>query len=175
MTWPFEEGSAGLITNMSAEEHEGPEPVSQADYGPPENEMPAVLPAGVSWHGDGIVVAIPVLLVYTTGTELLILCRARQSEPRSEVPSGTKESMERSQAIGDGLRGLRANGRPVELLRGAHGERGFSYRAWAAFLDGPGAAPADITFSLEWSGTENAEHRVTGISEAAAASEVLWP
>ena len=39
-----------------------------------------VLDPGVVWRGAGIVVAIPALLVYTTGAELLILCRTRHGQ-----------------------------------------------------------------------------------------------
>jgi hypothetical protein len=136
--------------------------IIEALHEPPVNELPVVLATpDMIWRGDGIVVAIPSLLIYTTGAELLILSRTRHTQMRD---------IKYAQATGEALQGLRANGIPVELLGGEHHDHGFTYRAWIPFL----AERGDITFDLEWPGVERATRRVPGIREAAAKAVLLW-
>jgi hypothetical protein len=137
-----------------------------AQHEPPPNELPAVLAPALTWRGDEIIMAIPSLLVYTTGVELLLICRTRAAQVRNT------ESVRATRAA---LRGLIANGRPVELQQGSGHEHGFTYQAWVAFEHSQQADPSgDITFELDWPGIEPARHRVTGIREAAAGAVVLW-
>ncbi|HMH90979.1 MAG TPA: GrpB family protein [Streptosporangiaceae bacterium] len=137
-----------------------------AQHEPPPNELPAVLAPALTWPGDEIIMAIPSLLVYTTGVDLLLIYRTRAEQPRDT---------ENARATAAALRGLTANGRPVELQHGRHDEHGFTYRAWVPFEHSQRADPSgDITFELDWPGIEPARHRVTGIREAAAQAVVLW-
>jgi GrpB-like predicted nucleotidyltransferase (UPF0157 family) len=137
-----------------------------AQHEPPPNELPAVLAPALTWPGDEIIMAIPALLVYTTGVELLLIYSTRAAQPRDT---------EHARATGAALRGLTANGRPVGLHHGSYREHGFTYQAWVPFEHSRRADPSgDLTFELDWPGIEPARHRVTGIREAAARAVVLW-
>jgi hypothetical protein len=136
------------------------------DYGPPENELPVVVPApDLVWRGDGIVFAIPSLQVYTTGAELLILCRSTRAQIRD---------VEHSRSTARALDGLRADGHHVGLLGGEHKDHGFTYRAWTTFSEDIPDVDGVVTFTLDWPGTDPAEHRVAGLREAASRVVVLW-
>ena len=132
-------------------------------YGPPKNEIPAVLGAGVVWHGEGTGLAVPSLLVYSAGAELLILYLTKAPQP---------QATERVRATDDALRGLKVNGRSVDLLGGEYHAYGFSQRAWVAFHEGD---LQGLTFTLDWPGIEPARHRVDGLQEAVSQVTVLWP
>jgi hypothetical protein len=135
---------------------------------PPGNELPVVLATpGVTWRGDGIVFAIPSLLAYTTGAELLIMYRTRHRQPRD---------IEHARATGEALQNLKANGIPVTLLGGQHYDLGFTYRAWAPFAwDGRDLIPGgDLTLELGWPEVQPAEHRVPGIRETSGRAVILW-
>jgi hypothetical protein len=142
--------------------------IVQAAHGPPENELPAVLAprAAIMWRGDGIVIAVPSLLAYSTGVWLLILCRTRDEEPRA---------IEHTRATSDALRGLTANSRAVELLGGEYAEHGFTYRGWVQFHEDGSDFTTGITFRLEWPGITPGEHHVDGLQEATRQVVVLWP
>lgn len=140
--------------------------VTRPEDEPPANEIPAMVDTDLSWRGDGIVIAIPSLLVYTTGVEPLIICRTRYGGMNDDEHSGA--SRER-------LRGLRANGIQVQLLRGYHQEHGFTYSAWVPFIRHGSRGPDyDLAFELEWPGIGSAAHSVSGIAEAVRAAEALW-
>jgi hypothetical protein len=135
---------------------------------PPENELPAVLATpDLDWRGDGIVLAIPALMIYTTGVYLLILYRTRRTQNRD---------IEHARATADRLRGLKANGRPVTLLGGEHRDYGFTYRAWVPFSpDEPDARPGDgLLFELEWPEVHRSACRVAGVRREAAKAATLW-
>lgn len=137
-------------------------------YGPPENELPVVLaPPEIMWRGDGIVMAIPSPLVYTTGVELLIMCRARQSQ---------LTTIEHARPTAERLRDLKANGGQVGMLGGEHYDHGFTYRAWFTFAaNGRDVIPTgDVTFVLERPEVERAEHREPGVRDAAGRTVLLW-
>jgi GrpB-like predicted nucleotidyltransferase (UPF0157 family) len=137
-----------------------------AQHEPPPNELPAVLAPALTWQGDEVIMAIPSLLVYSTGAELLLIYRARAEQ------AWDTENVRAARAA---LRGLTANGRPVEPQHGSYREHGFTYQAWVPFEHSQRADPSgDITFELDWPGIEPARHRVTGIREAAARAVVLW-
>jgi hypothetical protein len=108
--------------------------------------------------------AVPSLLVYTTGIELLILHRAKDRQ---------SQGIERVRAVDDALRGLTANGRPVDLLGGEYLDYGFTQRAWVPFREGD--VEGGVTFTLEWPGIEPAGHRIDGLREAVSRVIVLWP
>ena len=137
-------------------------------YGPPENELPVVLATPeVTWRGDGLVVAIPSLLVYATGFELLIICRAREIQLKT---------VEHVRATTERLRGLKANGRKIGMLGGQYYDHGFIYRAWFTFAanEQDFIPTGDVTFELEWPEVEHAEYRVVGVREAASRAVILW-
>lgn len=135
--------------------------VIHAQYEPPGNEVPAVIPAGVIWREDGTVIAVPSLLLYTTGAELLIMGRYRDLQPWTDEVYTNNVRVR--------LRGLTVNGHPVTLLHGDYRDHGFTYRAWTP-LDGADS----LTIALNWPGTGPAEHRVAGLQEAASRITALW-
>jgi hypothetical protein len=142
--------------------------IFHARHEPPEDELPAILATPwVVWRGDGIVLAIPALMIYTTGVYLLILYRTRYTQVRD---------IEEARAAADRLRGLKANGRAVTLLGGEHRGYGFTYRAWAEFSTSEGdALPGDsVSFELEWPEVDRAAHRVEGVRHAAGKAVTLW-
>jgi hypothetical protein len=140
--------------------------------GPPDNQVPAVLDVGALWTAEGAAVAVPYLLVYTTGVQLSILGRARHI---------VLNSHERARTIGQGLEGhdipqgprFRVSGSAAMLLGGEHEEHAFNYRAWVVL------PKDDMILSLAWpeAGIAHAEHVVArqGIQEAADRVLVLWP
>jgi hypothetical protein len=135
-------------------------------YEPPENELPSVLATPqLVWRGGGVALAIPGLMIYTTGAYLLVLYRTARAQERT---------FEHARAAADRLRDLRADGRPVTLLGGEHRDYGFTYRAWVPFyVDATTtAAPDHLTFQLVWPGLDQATHRVEGIRPITATA--LW-
>jgi hypothetical protein len=142
------------------ERHQG---VFQHQHKAPENELPTALPTPeLTWAVPGGVLAIPVLLVYSAGFELLIMYRSREPQPRD---------LGVVQQAAEQLRGLRVNGHAVELHSGDHGGRGFTYLAWYQLRPGE---PASAEFGLDWPGTEHRMHLVPLIQEAAAQATPLW-
>jgi hypothetical protein len=134
---------------------------------PPVNELPAALatPDLVS-RGDDIALAIPSLLVYTLGIELLIVCRYRSAR--------TVDRTEDPQEIANRLpRLVTVNGRPVEVLGGQSDRHGFTYRAWA------GLAGKNFVVSLSWPGAPTTTWTVDQAEMADAVRRVLatrwWP
>jgi hypothetical protein len=142
--------------------------IIQAAHGPPENELPSALTPNPSivWRGDGIAIAVPSLLAYTTGVWLLIICRTSDKQPRTT---------EHARASSEVLQGLTVNGHPVDLLGGEHTDHGFTYRAWAQFREGNDELGAGIIFTLEWPGITPGEHHVGGLLEATRQVVALWP
>jgi hypothetical protein len=117
-----------------------------ARHEPPDNELPVILATTVAWRGAGLVVAVPSLQVYTTGVELLIMCRTRGKQV-----TGVEQVRATNHAL---ARSLRADGRPVELLAGWHQDHGFTYQAWVPFASDAGAdAPGDVLSS--WTGLKS--------------------
>ena len=57
--------------------------ITHTPYGPPENEIPVALGLNLVWRGEGTVMAVPSTLIYTTGTELLVIFRAEEPQPRT--------------------------------------------------------------------------------------------
>jgi hypothetical protein len=104
-----------------------------AQHEPPPNELPAVLAPALTWRGDEIIMAIPSLLVYTTGADLLLIYRTRAEQ------AWDTENVRATRAA---LRGLTANGRPVELQHGRYHEHGFTYQAWVPFEHSQRADPS---------------------------------
>jgi hypothetical protein len=132
---------------------------------PPENEIPVAIPADFQWRGEGIVVAIPVLLVYTAAVGMVVMGRTRDAlPPRSD------------QARADmvNLRGLTVDGRRVEFLTGQHDDHGFMYQGWAMLR--AGESGRDLVLALDWPGIEPAERRMPAatVTEAARQVTVLW-
>lgn len=134
---------------------------------PPFNELPAVLETPqLASFGEEIVLAVPALLVYTTGAELLIMCRSRKERNRGmNDVSDTAAVLDRS---------IRVNGVAVELLGGQHYEYGFTYRAWTLFRPDEGS---DLIFSFSWPEVPTATARIEADQLADAVRRVvtLWP
>jgi hypothetical protein len=131
---------------------------------PPENEVPvAVATPNVQWRAEGTVMAVPSVLVYTSGIWLLVLFRtaAKQSRVPEEVA-----------AQSNALHGLTANGRPVELLAGEHNDHGFTYSAWVEFIEDN--LRTGIKFNLEWPGIQSGERRVSELMDARNQVITLW-
>jgi hypothetical protein len=138
--------------------------VVNAPHRPPENEVPVVITSGILWRSEGAVMAVPSLLVYTTGIELLIMYRVKGSQTWD---------VEHVRATSDTLRGLTANGRPVELLGGQYLDHGFTYRAWIRSRERD--LEEGIDFSLEWPGFEPTAHRIDDLRETTSQVIILWP
>ncbi len=148
---------------------------------PPVNEIPAVLttPELVS-RADQIAVAIPSLLVYSTGVELLILCRYREertapsgADPQQVANRATEQARETAGQI---PRLITVNTKPVEMLGGhSDAQHGWTYRAWSRFL--PEAAGADLVVGLSWPGVLSVTVSVGAARLADAVRRVvtLWP
>lgn len=126
--------------------------------------MPVAIASSVLWRSEEAVMAIPSLLVYTTGVELLIMYRVKGLQA---------SDIEHVRATRDALRGLTANGRPVELLGGQHLDHGFTYGAWIRLHDGD--LEEGINFSLEWPGFEPTTYRIDGLRETTGRVIILWP
>ncbi len=139
--------------------------VGRVPDGPPRNEIPAALATTIRWRGEGIVIAIPSLLVYTTGAWMLILCRTVARQPAT---------IENARAVMSKLRGLTVNGRPVDDLGGQHNDHGFAYQAWMMFR--PEEVGSDLVFALDWPEIAPAEHQVpaTSITQAMRQATILW-
>lgn len=140
--------------------------VIHVTHGPPDDEMPVVLATpDLVWHGDGIVVAIPSLLVYTTGAEITIMARTRHGHMNDD---------EHSRASRTALTALKASNIRVTMLGGQHQEHGFTYRGWIPL----GAGPEDVAVSFGWpaAGIADSEIRIAGqkLAHAAARAVVLW-
>jgi hypothetical protein len=151
-----------------------------SEHGPPGNELPvAIATPDLFSRADDIALAIPCLLVYTLGIELLILGRYRESRPlvgpdedrQAEANRLTESTRERADQL---PRLVTVNGRAVELLGGQGDRHGFTYRAWAA-----GLAGSTFVVSLSWPGAPAVTHTVEGPEMAGAMRRVLatrwWP
>jgi hypothetical protein len=147
---------------------------------PPFSELPAVLATpDLVGRADHIALAIPSLLVYSTGIELLILCRYR--EGRIDDPTEDRQALahrltESARDTSDQLpRLVTVNGTPVELLGGRSDRHGFTYRAWSLFrseVDG-----TDLVISLSWPGVPTTTVTVDAPQLADVVQRVvtLWP
>lgn len=131
--------------------------------GPPDNEIPVALAPGAAWGGESAVYAVPSLLVYTTGAELLVMYRTRDAQPRT---------IEHARASFP-LHGLTVNGRPVDPLSGSFGDHGWTYRAWLQFREGDFGT--GLILNLEWPGIPHAEHCVDGVREAVQRVAIIQP
>jgi hypothetical protein len=147
--------------------------------GPPGNELPvAIATPDLVSRADDIAVAIPSLLVYTIGIELLILGRYREArivDPAEDHQAAANRLTAATRERTDQLpRLVTFNGRPVELLGGQGDQHGFTYRAWAANLAG-----RNFVVSLSWPGAPTTTHTVKGAEMADAMRRVLatrwWP
>jgi hypothetical protein len=129
--------------------------------------LPAVLPTPtIIWRGDGIVVAVPSLQVYSTGVTLAIICRMNSPQPRT---------LEHAKALGDRVSKLRVSGIPVSQFGGNHDGWGFTYSAWLPLPPGTIAPDNALRFELDWSEVDHAVHQVHGIGDTAAKVISLWP
>jgi hypothetical protein len=147
---------------------------------PPFSELPAVLATpDLVGRADHIALAIPSLLVYSTGIELLVLCRYREGRTvdRTEDPQQVaNRGIESARELADQLpRLISVNTNPVELLGGRSDQHGFTYRAWAPFWTED--AGTDVVISLSWPGVPTATRTIEAAEVAAAMQRVvaLWP
>jgi hypothetical protein len=147
---------------MAAGAHNSEIIVPPGSYDPPENEVPfALATPDMMWRGDGTVIAVPALLVCSTGIELLILgCSQR----------AWAGPMKDARATVEALKGLTVSGRHVDPRGGQNTAHGFTHPAWRSFL--PDLGGRDLVFSLDWPTVEPAEHAVPAASIADAISRV---
>jgi hypothetical protein len=88
--------------------------------GPLADELPAAgHTPGIVWRGDGIVVAVPSLQMYSTGAELAI----------RHMTLAQARIIEHAQASSDRLSQLRVNGIPVSQYGCSYDEFGSTHRA----------------------------------------------
>jgi hypothetical protein len=152
------------VTNLPADEKISQQRIYSPRHRPPENEVPvAIATPHVLWRTEGTVMAVPSVLIYTTGVWLLALFRTPEKQSRTP---------EQVAALSNALRGLTVNGRAVELLGGEHGDHGFTYSAWVQFPEG--SFRTGIAFNLEWPGIQPEEHHVNGLVEARSKVTILW-
>lgn len=162
-------------------ERESVRRVVHVTHGPPENELPVVLTPGISWSNAGLVFAIPALLLYSTGIELLIMFRSvrQQVETTEDLSDAAgrqwyaSTAMLHARDITDKLNGLKMNGRPVTQLGEQFIDHGFNGRAWVpagALVDG------DQILTLDWPGIETAGQRIARATIVNALPRVtaLW-
>lgn len=158
-------------------EREGIKRIVRVEHAPPENELPVVLPSDITWSGAGVVFAIPALLLYTTGVELLIIYQTQQppvvtGDDRSSGDASAATLYARD--IIEKLQGLKVNGRPVTSLGGDFNDRGrYDGREWVparVLVNG------DQVFTLDWPGIANVERRIAraSIVDAMPRITTLW-
>jgi hypothetical protein len=146
-------------------------------YGPPDNELPAVIDMASSWIGDGVAIAVPSCLVYSNGVLLTAIGRTRAQR------SG--DIHEAARLVRDGLEGrpdaqlfrLTVNGGRASLMGGQHHDYGWEHRLWKSF--GEAGAVEGLRIGLEWrdAGIGCNEHQIGGetVSNAVARVITLWP
>jgi hypothetical protein len=151
--------------------------VVHVQHEPPDNELPVVLVADISWSGADVVFAIPALHLYSTGIELLIMYRTRWSPvvTGDDLTAADYASAATLHArdVAEKLNGLKVNGRSVTQLGESFNDHGFTGRAWvpaAALVDG------DQILTLEWPGIGPAEKRIPRVTivDALPKVKVLW-
>ena len=154
--------------------------VHHPGHEPPVNEIPAVLATpDLASRADHIALAIPSLLVYSTGVELLILCRYREgrtvdrTEDRQEAANRHLESLREN--VDQMPRRITVNRNPVEMLGGQGDSYGFTQSAWARFR--PEAAGAALVVSLSWPGVPTITSTIDAaqITDAVRRVITLWP
>jgi hypothetical protein len=146
-----------------------------AAQGSPMNELPVPVVASISWRATGLVFAIPVLLVYTTGVEIMILFRARDENPASHPQSVSRE-FSNMRDWQKRLTKLRVNGAPVDVLGGQFFESGFNVRAWSAYSVHQANQPGnEMLFELDWPEFETASYTLPDVRREAMNTETLWP
>lgn len=135
---------------------------------PPANELPVALATPeILWRGEGIVLAIPAMHVYTSGVEVFIFCRTTDIQPRE---------ISHAREIGSALdHGLKVSGTALHAQHGDHEDYGFTYRSWVPFA--PDQYGNDLVFALDWPGIMPGQRGVSGEKIAAAIGRVstLWP
>jgi hypothetical protein len=133
---------------------------------PPVDELPGVLPTpDITWRGEGIVVAVPSLQVYSTGVMLTIICRMNSPQP---------QTLEHASAMGDRVSQLKVSGTPVQQFGGNHDGWGFAYSAWVPLPPDAITSDVPLTFELGWPEVEHAVHQVYGIKDAASKVVRVW-
>jgi hypothetical protein len=150
--------------------------------GPPDNELPAVVAAGISWSGTGVVLAIPALLVYSTGFEMLVIFRTQRKQLDTGDDLGdalgrrrhAHAAMLHMRDLGQKLNGLQVNGRPVTQLVKQFNDHGFDGRAWVVART---LAVRDQTVTLDWPGIDGAPQVLPRAAFVDALPRVttLWP
>lgn len=139
------------------------------EHEPPDDELPGIAdPGHVIWRGISAVVAVPVLMVFTTGVELLLLGRGDSLAMNDHATY---------KAFIDGLGGrpiaggveFGVNGQPISTLGGQARKHTFRQRGWIAGTD------RDLVFSLRWPdvGIEYAERVVAQALIADAARKIV--
>lgn len=141
----------------------------------PTNELPVPVPASITWRATGLVFAIPVLLFYSTGVEMMILLRVKDTDASGE-PRSVSRDFGNVRNWRKRVARLRVNGGQVDLLGGEFFESGCNASAWSAYS----AQQADLLsggmrFDLDWPEFENASHVLTDVRREAMDSEILWP
>lgn len=138
---------------------------------PPDNELPASLDAGpFTWRSADAGITAAGFLVYSTGVAFTLVALSKGASLQDEDPvaESSLEPFPRERAAGS-LR-FGAQGVPVTVHSGSHGENRLDIDAWAPF-----PPDGDLVFYLEWpaEGIGYSEFRVP--RSAAANTVVVWP
>jgi hypothetical protein len=137
---------------------------------PPLNELPVPVTAKLVWRSEGVALAIPSLLVYTTGIEMYILYRTHTMQA-----TGVEATVKASRAWRQKLVGLTINGVPVEVLGTQYFDFGSTTHVWSSFEPHRGkVADEDLSFKLDWPEFADNVRVVRGVYSEIAKVTILW-
>lgn len=140
----------------------------------PRNELPVPVPASISWRAAGLVLAIPVLLCYSTGIEIMILLRVRDTGAEGD-PRSVAEDFNSVRAWRKRIATLKVNGASVDILGGEFFESGFNVTAWSPHaIQKAGSLGDEIIFDLDWPEFDSASRVLTGVRRETIDPEILW-
>lgn len=123
---------------------------------PPVNEVPAQMSTRIAWRNPGASLSIPEVFLYTTGIEIALLYRTKDVEP-AVTPETVTAGFQSMRTWRKRLGQLKVNGAATDVRTLQLHERGFTARAWSAFVSHQVDRPENaIRFELNWPEFESA-------------------
>lgn len=151
--------------------------IVKPQHGPPVNELPVVADVASSWIGDGVAVAVPSCLVYSTGMLLTVIGRTRARRRSGDIQEAARLIREGLEDRPGAVFRLTVNGGRASLMGGHHQNYGWEYQLWKSF--GEAGPQQGLTLVLDWpeAGLSHGAHEVAGETLLQAAGRVitLWP